>query len=320
MLLNVLMTSLEQGLGYALMALGVYLTFRVLDFPDLTVDGSFPLGAAVTARLILNGVDPFVATLCSLFFGALAGMVTGFLNTKLKITGLLAGILTMTALYSVNLRVMGRSNLPLLREPTILRTIQELGMSRRYVAILSFTLIILLFKLLLDYFLYTELGMALRATGHNPEMIRSLGVNTHAMVILGLASANALVALSGSLVAQYQGFSDVGMGIGMIIIGLASVIIGESIVRTRWMVGITCGVILGSILYRFSVTLALRFGFSPTDLKLITALLVIFALSAPVLRQERIGGLKTYLKGKGRGVSADVSFKKGSESIQQGSD
>lgn len=320
MFLNILITSLEQGLGYALMALGVYLTFRVLDFPDLTVDGSFPLGAAITARLIVSGVDPFVATVSSLFFGALAGVMTGFLNTQLKITGLLAGILTMTALYSVNLRIMGRSNLPLLREPTILRTIQDLGISRRYVALITFVLVVLFLKFLLDYFLYTELGMALRATGYNPKMIQSLGVNTPGMVILGLAFANALVALSGSLVAQYQGFSDVGMGIGMIIIGLASVIIGESILRTRKIVGITFGVLLGSILYRFAVTLALRFGFSPTDLKLITALLVIVALSAPVLRQQQTGMRRTLLKGKGREVAPDVAFKEGSESVQPGSD
>lgn len=312
MLVNILITSLEQGLGYAFMALGVYLTFRVLDFPDLTVDGSFPLGAAITARLIINGVDPFLATIISLFFGALGGVVTGFLNTKLKITGLLAGILTMTALYSVNLRIMGRSNLPLLRQPTILRTIQDLGISRRYVAIITFILLIILIKFFLDYFLYTELGMALRATGHNAEMIKSLGVNTDRMVILGLALANALVAFSGSLVAQYQGFSDVGMGIGMIIIGLASVIIGESVIRTKRIMGITAGVVLGSILYRLSVTLALRFGFSPTDLKLVTAILVIVALSTPVLRKKGWGvGVTSLFGGRRRGVRPDVSFKKG---------
>ncbi len=318
MIINMLISSLEQGLGYALMALGVYLTFRVLDFPDLTVDGSFPMGAAITARLIIGGVDPLVATLYSLLGGAVAGLITGLLNTKLKITGLLAGILTMTALYSVNLRIMGRSNLPLLRQPTLLRYVEGLGISRRYVAIITFVIIVLLIKVLVDYFLHTELGMALRATGNNPAMIRSLGVNTDLMVILGLALANALVALSGSLVAQHQGFADAGMGIGMIIIGLASVIIGESVIRSGRIIWATLGVLVGSIVYRFAVTMALRMGFAPTDLKLVTAILVVFALAAPILKKKDLGVLNALWKKRVK--SRNVKFKRSSKGFQSGSD
>ena len=286
--INILVSSLQQGLAYGLMALGIYLTFRVLDFPDLTVDGSFPLGAAITSRLIIGGMNPILATSISLLVGAGAGLITGILNTKLKITGLLAGILTMTALYSINLRVMGRPNLALLRQPTILSMVTDLGIPRPYAPLFVFGIIVLLIKLIVDYFLHTEIGMAIRATGDNPQMISSLGVNTDLMVILGLAIANSLTALSGAMVAQHQGFADAGMGIGMIIIGLASVIIGESIVRTRKIFLTTLGVIIGSILYRLAVSVALRIGFTPTDLKLITAILVIIALSAPDFKLTKL--------------------------------
>ena len=326
-MINILVSSLEQGLAYGLMALGVYLTFRVLDFPDLTVDGSFPLGAAITARLIIGGMNPVVATGISIFLGACAGLITGILNTKFKITGLLAGILTMTALYSINLRVMGRPNLALLREPTILRMVTDIGIPRQYTTILVFGIIVLAIKLLVDYFLHTEIGMAVRATGDNPKMISSLGVNTDLMVILGLALANGLTALSGAMVAQYQGFADAGMGIGMIIIGLASVIIGESIIRTRKIILTTIGVIFGSIVYRFAVSLALRIGFTPTDLKLITAILVIIALSAPefgIAKKIKKTAGKVF-KGKNvndvkEATATDVNFEKHSEDISSGSD
>lgn len=281
MLTNLLTGSLEQGLAYALMALGVYLTFRVLNFPDLTVDGSFPLGAAVTARLILAGMQPPLAMGAALILGIGAGLITGFLHTRLKIAGLLAGIITMTALYSINLRIMGRSNLALLRQPTIFSQVQSWGLTRTVATLSLLIVVIVLAKILLDYFLHTEIGLALRATGSNPGMIKSLGVAPQKMTILGLGLANGLAALSGSLVAQYQGFADIGMGIGMIIVGLASVIIGESIVRRKKVIPATAGVVLGSIVYRFLIALALRLGFSPTDLKIVTALLVIIPLARP---------------------------------------
>nr|WP_245526675.1 ABC transporter permease [Acetohalobium arabaticum] len=280
------MSSIEQGLVYGIMALGVYLTFRILDFPDLTVDGSFPLGAAVTAKLIISGVDPIISTLIAVLIGAVAGMITGFLNTKLKIVGLLSGILTMTALYSINLRIMGKANIPLLNQETVLTKIEALGFAGLWQTGIFFLIVIILLKLLIDWFLHTELGLALRATGDNQQMIRSLGVNTDLMIILGLALSNSLVALAGSLVAQYQGFADVGMGIGMIIIGLASVIIGEVVFSTRKIFWATLSVIGGSIVYRLAITTALRLGFAPTDLKIVTSVLVILALAAPTLKED----------------------------------
>lgn len=284
MSISMLVDPITQGLVYGIMALGVYLTFRILDFPDLTVDGSFPLGAAVAARLIVAGVSPLLATLAAIICGMMAGVITGILNTKLKITGLLSGILTMTALYSINLRVMGRANIPLLGQATIFDLFAPLGLSQDISILLSFLIISLLAKFIIDWFLQTELGLALRATGDNKEMIRSLGVNTDNTVILGLALSNGLVALSGSLVAQYQGFTDVKMGIGMIIIGLASVIIGETVINNEQIKWATLGVLLGSIIYRAVITVALRMNLNPNDLKLITALLVIGALGAPAIR------------------------------------
>ncbi|ACL70745.1 inner-membrane translocator [Halothermothrix orenii H 168] len=287
-MLGLIIPTLEQGLAYGLLAMGVFLTFRVLDFPDLTVEGSFPLGGAVLAILVVSGLNPFLATFLAFVAGALAGVITGILNTKLKIAGLLAGILTMTSLYSINLRVMGRSNIPLLRTKTIISVLEGWGIDSSYVSLVAFIIIVLLIKLLVDYFLFTEIGMSLRATGDNPVMVESLGVNTDVIKILGLSLANGLVALSGALVAQYQGFTDIGMGMGMIIVGLASVIIGEVVIRSRKIPLATLGVITGSIIYRLSISIALQLGFAPTDLKIVTALLVILALGAPSLRKIMI--------------------------------
>src|SRR5690554_3927449 len=288
MWLNILQGTIEQGLVFALLALGVYLTFRILDFPDLTVEGSFPLGAAVAAVLIIKGMDPFLATLFAFIAGILSGMITGIINTKLKIAGLLASILTMTSLYSINLRIMGRANIPLLRETTILTIMENWGISSHYVALIAFALIVLLVKLMIDYFLYTEIGMAIRAAGDSPVMIESLGANTDQIKIFGLGLANGLVALSGALTCQYQGFTDVGMGIGMIIVGLASVIIGEVVIRTSKIRLATLGVVVGSIIYRLAIAVALQLGFAPTDLKVVIAVLVILALGAPSLRNLMI--------------------------------
>lgn len=278
--------SVEQGLAYGVLALGVFLTFRVLRFADLTVEGTFPLGAAVAAVLIVKGADPALATLVAFAAGLLAGAVTGVLNTKMGIAGLLAGILTMTALYSVNLRIMGRPNVALLRQPTIFTQLNEWGLDHPMQALIFFALVALAVKLLIDAFLSTQIGLALRATGDNPNMIRSFGVNTDTMTIMGLAFSNGLVAFAGALVAQYQGYADVGMGIGMIVTGLASVILGNAIVRPSTVFRGTLGVLIGSILYRLAIFFALRAGFAPTDLRIVTAVIVILALAAPTLKER----------------------------------
>ncbi|GAX88846.1 ABC transporter permease [Effusibacillus lacus] len=283
--------AVEQGLLFAIMALGVYLTFRILNFPDLTVDGSFALGGALAAKLIIDGFNPFLATLIAMVAGAGAGAFTGILSTKGKINGLLAGILTMIALYSINLRIMGRANLPLLREDTLYTMIQDLRLPDIAIAGITlftgtaivFLVVVALVKLLIDWFLHTDTGLDVRATGDNPTMIRSFGANTDTATIIGLSLSNALVAMSGALVAQYQGFADVGMGIGMIVIGLASVIVGEVLFGNPTIVRATMAVILGSIVYRLVIAFALRSGLSPSDMKMITAFLVIIALTLPTI-------------------------------------
>ena len=292
----ILSSALEQGLLYSFMVLGVFLTFRVLDFPDLTVDGSLPLGEAVTAVLISNGQSPFVATAAGVAAGLCAGCVTGVLHLLLKSGNsdtnygpkLLAGILTMTALYTVNLRVMGRSNIPLLGVQGVFERIGDfLSVSMiSWNLILALVAIVLVVKYLLDWFLHTEFGLTLQATGDNEQMIRAMGTNTQLTRIIGLGLANALVALTGSLVAQQQGFADIGMGIGTIVAGLAGVIMGEVIFGARSISWVLFSVIGGSIVYRLLIAVSLRFGIAPTDLKLLTAALVVVALSVPTIRQK----------------------------------
>ncbi|HLR71237.1 MAG TPA: ABC transporter permease [Pseudogracilibacillus sp.] len=294
--------AVESGIIYALMALGVYLTFRVLDFPDLTVDGSFVTGAAVAAVSIMNGIPPFLGTIFGALAGFIAGCITGVLHTKGKINALLSGILMMIALYSINLRIMNSPQLSLLNESTLKTQIisfwektgidsilnnilAAVGLERfpsTWGILIVMIIVIILIKLLSDYFLKTEVGLALRATGDNQRMIRSLSANTDTLIIIGVGISNGLVAFSGALIAQHGGFADVGMGIGMIVIGLASVIIGEALFGTKTIARATLAVILGAIIYRIVVTLALRVEFLETgDMKLITALLVIIALVAP---------------------------------------
>ncbi len=280
-----LLGTLEQGLVYGLMALGVYITFRILDFPDLTVDGSFPMGAAVAAMGLVSGVNPFLTLVMATLAGAAAGAITGLLHTKLKISGLLSGILTMTALYSINLRIMGgRPNIPLLRVADLFDIVVGWGISKRMAPVLVFVVFCLLGKLALDWFLHSQLGLAMRATGDNEQMLRSLGGNTDTMKLFGLILANAFVGLSGGLVAQYQGFADANLGIGMIVSGLASVIIGEVLLRPQTVVAATLGAVIGSVIYRLVIFVALRVGLAPTDLKLMTAVLVVFALSGGTLQ------------------------------------
>ena len=281
--------SVEQGLVYGIMVLGVYLTFRVLDFPDLTVDGSLPLGAAVSAVAITHGVNPFLSLLLAACAGFLAGAVTALLNTKLKILHLLASILTMIALYSINIRIMDGPNVSLLGVDTVLDPLMNTGIPGYVTAPIVYAVFALCITAGVIWFLHTELGQALMATGDNPQMITSQGVNTHAIIILGVGLSNALVALSGALVAQNQGAADVNMGVGTIIAGLASVIVGETVFGKSGIARACLAVLLGSILYRFAIALALgvklgSFSLTPSDLNLITAILVVLALLAPKLK------------------------------------
>jgi len=280
--------SLYEGLAFGFVTIGVYLTFRVLAFPDLTVDGSFALGGAVAAVLIVNGVNPFLATLAALGAGLCAGLATSLLNTKLKIPALLAGILMMVALYSINLRVMGRSNLPLLRETTIFVLASQLpGLetSIAYKLVVAGVLAVIVF-FILNWFLRTEIGLALRATGDNEQMVRGAGVDTDKTTILGVSIANGLIAFSGGVVAQGQGFADVGMGVGMIIMGLAAVIIGEALFRPKGVARLLLAALGGTFVYRLVISVALRMGMRAGDLKLITAVIVIIALAVPYLQKK----------------------------------
>ena len=286
---GVLVFSFYEGLVFGLVAIGVYLTFRVLSFPDLSVDGTFPLGAAVAAVLIVNGVNPFLATLCAFCSGLGAGLLTGLLNTRLRLPALLAGIIMMVALYSVNLRIMGGANVSLLREVTAFDKVAGLlGLSSGSIEVsisLAVVIAIIVF-LILNWFLRTEVGLALRATGDNEQMVRALGSDTNKNILLGCAISNGLVSLAGAIVAQGQGFADVGMGIGMIVMGLASVIIGEALVRPRGVARLLLAVVVGAFVYRLFITIALRLGMAPGDLKLITAVLVIIVLAVPHIRKK----------------------------------
>jgi putative tryptophan/tyrosine transport system permease protein len=293
--------ALEQGLLYCFMVLGVFITFRVLDFPDLTVDGSLPLGAGVTAAMIVAGYSPVAATAAGVAAGVLAGCTTGVLHLLLKSGGsdatnygpkLLAGILTMTALYTINLRAMGRSNIPLLGVDGIfedLAAFLHVNMFN-WNLILALAALTIIVKYILDWFLHTEFGLCLLATGDNEQMIRAMGTNTNSTRIVGLGIANGLVALSGALVAQQQGFADVGMGIGTIVAGLAGVIMGEVIFGVRSISWVLFSVIGGSIVYRLLIAVSLRLGIAPTDLKLLTAALVVVALSIPTIRSKVVRG------------------------------
>lgn len=285
--------AVEIGFAYGIMVLGVYITFRILDFPDLTVDGSLPLGAAVSAVAISNGVNPYLSLLFAIGAGFVAGMITAILNTKLKILHLLASILTMIALYSINIRIMSGPNTTLLGANTVFDLPINMGVPGYLSGLVIFAIISVICLVAIIWFLTTELGQAILATGDNPQMIRSLGVNTDNIVILGVGLSNGLVALSGALVAQNQGAADVGMGIGTIVAGLASVIIGETIFGCNTIAKAFIAALLGSIVYRLAIALALGldiggFSFNPSDLNLITAILVIVALTVPSIKKGLI--------------------------------
>lgn len=288
-----LLGTIEQGLIFAIMALGLYISYKILDFPDLTVDGSFPMGGSIAAILIIKGIDPITALGVAFIGGCLAGFVTGYIHIKFKITNLLAGIIVMTGLYSINLRIMGRSNIPLFG-------IDNIFSNRPNLLIILF--IVLLSKFSLDYLLKTKFGFSLRALGDNETLVVSLGIDEKKLKIMGLMLANGLVALSGGILVQYQGFSDIAMGTGTIVTGLASIIIGESVLKKGKRFNVTTIVIIGSILYRFIIMGSLKIGFNASDLKLITAILTVgvmafksknlkLKLTFPLLLKKKLGGV-----------------------------
>jgi putative tryptophan/tyrosine transport system permease protein len=296
--MNLIIAAFTIGLILSLLSLGMLISFRVVKFTDITVDGSITLGASIVAVLITSGWSPWAATLVAFLSGSLAGSITGILHTRFKIQEILSGILMMTALYSINLRVMGRSNIPLLDSGTVSEGTRKMfidmadgNASTTFLGwpvslndlsvFLSSLVFVVVIAVLLYYFLLTHFGTALRATGNNPQMVRAQGINNQRMVVFGLALSNGLVALAGGLLAQYQGFADVQMGIGMMVWGLASIIIGEALTG-KGGIGITImGAILGTILFRLLIAIALRWGLNPNDLKLVTALFVFAALVAP---------------------------------------
>ncbi|MCS7243021.1 MAG: ABC transporter permease [Candidatus Caldatribacterium sp.] len=287
--------SVQEGLLFGILALGVFITFRCLNFPDLTVDGSYPLGAAVFALMMYRGYGPWVGICAALGAGAVAGLFTGFLHTFSRIPALLSGILTMICLYSVNLRIMGRPNLSLsehLGHRTLFVILRDIfpSIPEVYVRFLFLCVLVFLLKLLLDVFLQTEIGLSIRATGDNEILVATQGIDPDNMKLVGISLSNALVAFAGAMFAQYQGFVDVNMGIGMVISGLASVIVGEVLLRGKTIFITTLQVIIGSVAYRLATAIALNWGynigFKPYDLKLLTGLLVILILSFPVLREK----------------------------------
>jgi putative ABC transport system permease protein len=304
--MSLLIGTFTIGFILSLLALGVFISFRIFSFPDITADGSVTLGAAVAATMMAHGTNPLLASLAAFAAGMIAGACTGTLYTRFKINSLLSGILVMTALYSINLHIMGKSNVPLLSVTTLATQSEQIGIklmrgstsfdlagwevSVRDASVLAAVgLVVALTGTLLYLFLRTNLGMAMRATGDNVQMIRALGVNDANMIVFGVAISNGFVALSGALLAQYQGFADVGMGIGMVVWGLASVIIGEALVGTNQLGTTIIGAIMGSVLFRLLVAVALRWGLSPNDLKLITAGFVFCALIVPqFLRKKRL--------------------------------
>ena len=286
-MLDLVLSTVSQGLLWAIMALGVFLTFRVLDIADLSVEGTFPLGAAVAATLIDAGHSVWFAMLIALIAGCIGGTVTALLTTKLKIPALLSGILTMIGLYSVNLMIMGKANVPLLRAETVFTLTENLfGISSVVATLIVGLVATVIVGAIMYWFFGTVLGTAIRATGCNPQMARAQGINTNVMVILGLLISNGLVALSGALVAQSNGFADVGMGTGTIVIGLASVIIGEVLFGTRSFKNWLISVVLGSVVYRAVIAIVLELGMPPNDLKLFTAVLVAIALTLPLIKNK----------------------------------
>ena len=271
--MEVILNALEQGLLFALVAMGVYITYKILDFPDLSVDGTFPLGASISAAMLVQGINPWITILAATLGGACAGAVTGFLHVKLKISNLMSGILVMMGLYSINLRIMGKSNIPLFNTNYIFK-------NSAINSIFIIISIVILIKVILDLFLKTKTGFLLVAVGDNEQVVSSLGVNKNIVKVLGLSISNALVALSGALTAQNQGFSDITMGTGIVVMGLAAVIIGTSIFGKLSIIKVTTLSIFGAIIYKLVVAVALWMKLNPNDLKILTAILVAIALAS----------------------------------------
>lgn len=281
--IEMLLGTLEQSFIFAVMVLGVYISYKILDFPDMTVDGSFPLGAAVAAASIVKGVNPVLALILAMAAGAAAGFITGMIHVKLRVTNLLAGIIVMTGLYSINLRIMGKSNIPLF-------SVKHL-FNGNVSAIVVVAVILLIVKLGMDFLLKTKFGFALKALGDNESLIISLGLNEKTLKIYGLMLANSLVALSGAVLAQYQGFADVGMGTGTIITGLASIIIGDALFGKKKVIKISTMVIFGTIIYRTIIALSLKVGMNASDLKLITSALVVIIIFLKEKKHLLKGGI-----------------------------
>lgn len=280
------------GIIWAIMALGLYLTYRVLNYADLTVDGSLTLGGAISAVYVASGVQPIVAILLATIGGMIAGAVTGLLHTKFKIPDLLAGILTQFGLYSINLRIMGKANFGLLNETTLFSQIKEMGMPSKWAGLAVGLVFVIILIVIIYCFFGTEIGCALRATGNNPDMVKAMGANTKVYIVLGLVVGNGLVAMSGALLAQYQGYADINMGVGTIVIGLAAIMIGEVLFSKRTYIHRLAGVVIGSIVYRIIIAFVLRISLSSNsvikitadDMKLITAIIVVIALVSPNIK------------------------------------
>lgn len=277
-MVDIIIGTLEQGFMYGILALGVYISYSILNFPDMTTEGSYPLGAAITAFLILKNVNPWIACIIAFICGILAGLLTGVIHVKLRVLNLLAGILTMTALYSINIRVAGRSNQSLANKSTIFNSGLSSLMPKGVSVLLISLIALIVIKILLDLFLKTKAGFLLRATGDNPQMITSLAKDVGTVKILGLGLANGFVALSGSIVCQSQRFFDVNMGAGIVVMGLASVILGQTILKKFNFMKATTMVIIGSVLYKTCITVALKIGLESSDMKLVTAIIFILAL------------------------------------------
>lgn len=284
--MDLLLSSISQGLLWSIMAIGVYLTFRILDVADLTAEGSFPLGAAISTSLILNGVAPWLSIIAALFGGMIAGFISGFLYTKWKVPALLSGIITMTGLYTINLRIMGQANVSLLGYDTVIRTVQSYGLSKTNAVLIIGSLTAGLVILILHLFFQTEIGLAIRSTGDNNEMSEANGIRTNVMKVLGYMLGNGLISLSGALLAQNNGYADINMGIGTIVIGLASIIIGEVIFRNLTLAKRLITVVIGSIIYRLLIQIVLGMNVDPQDLKLFSAILLALALRLPAIQEK----------------------------------
>ena len=286
--MNILISTCFQGLLYAILALGLFITFRILNFADMTAEGSLTLGGSICAVLIVNGVNPILSILTAVLAGSLAGLITGFLHTKLKIQAILSGILTMIALYSINIRIMGKANLSLLGKETIFKMFGDTRLSNMFVSIIICAILIFIMVL----FFKTRLGVSIRATGDNEQMMRAQGANTDFKKIIALMLSNAICALSGALIAQSQGYSDINMGTGTIVIALASIVIGEAVIRKNLLLSKLIAVVLGSVIYRFIIFFVLKLGMNPSDLKLFTAIVAAILLALPSVKKIIIRSFK----------------------------